>query len=229
MFILEGNNGSGKSTLIKYLNQNLAGVLCKQEPVEAWQKTGIGGSLLKEFYDNPKRWAYSMESYTLLCRVREQEGHKFGKVLVERSVFSGFYCFAKNGFQSGFMTKIEWEIYKKWFDFFAQKFLQIPLGFVYLKSDPEICYKRVRKRSRAEEESMSLKYLKDLDALYDQLLLKKLDVIDQLKNVPILVLDGNLDFENNETILKGFAQQIKEFIDLNYIASVQSKRAELSI
>ncbi len=213
MFILEGNIGAGKSTLIKILKEELPGVVCCQEPVEGWQKTQLGGSLLEEFYKDSKRWSYAMENFTLICRVKEMAKQKYGKSIVERSIFSGFYCFAKNGYLNGSMSQVEWNIYNQWFNFFADRNgIKAPLGFIYLKSDPEVSFKRVQKRSRAEESSITLDYLKDISEMHDNMLLKKKELLPQLEKVPILVLDADLEFETDPVVKAQFIASVKAFV-----------------
>lgn len=213
MFILEGNIGSGKSTLISILKENLPGIVSCQEPVENWQKNGLGGSLLKEFYNNPARWAYAMESFTLICRIKDMSKQIYGKAICERSIFSGFYCFAKNGYLNGFMSSLEWEIYNQWFDFFvAKRAFKIPLGVIYLRSDPKTCFERVKRRSRSDESAITYEYLRNISRMHDKMVLCREEVIPQLKDIPALVLDADLEFESNDEVRDSFISKIREFI-----------------
>lgn len=236
MFILEGNIGTGKSTLINILKEELPDVVCRQEPVEAWQKTPLGGSLLEDFYKDTKRWAYTMENYTLIQRIKETSKHKRGKFIAERSIFSGFYVFAKNGYLNGSMSQIEWQVYNQWFNFFVERnCVRAPIGFIYLKSDPEVCYKRVQKRSRSEESALTLDYLKDISRMHDEMLLSKTGLIKDLEMVPVLVLDADQEFEVDSEVKKQFVQAIKSFVDKNTIVpakkttwEVDSKELEIT-
>ena len=221
MFILEGNIGAGKSTLIAALKKSLPEINFCQEPVENWQKTDLGDSLLSEFYQDTKRWSYAMESFTLMCRVKEMANQLIGKTVVERSVFSGFYCFAKNGYLNGSMSKLEWEVYNQWFKFFSSCSLKFPLGFIYLKTSPEVCYKRILKRDRQGESQITLKYLQDISSMHDKMLLQKKEILPQLQDVPVLVLDADIEFQDNLSDLNFFVKAIKNFVEKNSVLPIK--------
>lgn len=214
MFIVEGNIGAGKSTLLNLIKESLVDVNVVQEPVQRWGEGENGKSLLAKFYHDPKYWAFALETYTLSCRVLDQLNMQLSKTkknIVERSVYSGYYCFAKNDYISGFLTKMEWEIYTQFFNFLISKKLKAPQGFIYLQTTPEVVFERVKKRARSSESEISLDYLKNIHERHVEFLIDK-DVDIRLKHVPVLVLDGNLDFENNSKVQQDFIQKIKEFI-----------------
>jgi len=71
MFILEGNIGAGKSTLLKLIKEQLPHIPVALEPVDDWQKQIYGQSLLTNFYQNSKRWAYTFETFTMINRAKE--------------------------------------------------------------------------------------------------------------------------------------------------------------
>src|SRR3989338_3736346 len=110
MYILEGNVGAGKSTLLQLIGNHLPHVQVIHEPVDTWSKEGSGNLLLSHFYQDSSRWGYTMETYTLFMRVQEhvrvaQLAHPYK--LMQRSLYSGNYCFARNGFDSGVTSQIE--------------------------------------------------------------------------------------------------------------------------
>jgi deoxyadenosine/deoxycytidine kinase len=152
MYIIEGNIGTGKSTFLQEIKQYLPYTNISLESLQNWQKTEFGKSILQNFYEDTKRWAYSMEITALTNRIPEHLKHQStpGINIVERSIYSGFYCFANNGFDEGFLQPVEWNIYKTWFDFIVKRCNQ-PYGFIYLKAEPEISYKRILKRNRIDE------------------------------------------------------------------------------
>src|SRR5436190_2069459 len=116
MIIVEGTISAGKSTFPKMLQTKLPHHTMVMEPVEEWNKVQHGNSLLSMFYENPTRWAYSMELMTLMNRVKEYEYYRqrFGaQIIVERSIFSGRYCFAHNSYASGYLSSLEWQLYKQ--------------------------------------------------------------------------------------------------------------------
>jgi len=56
---IEGNLGAGKSTLLSLLNLTVI-----REPVEEWERC----NLLKNYYEHPKRWAFTFQLNALHSR-----------------------------------------------------------------------------------------------------------------------------------------------------------------
>ena len=71
MYILEGNIGAGKSTFLRLLSEHMPAIGISLEPVHNWQKEVYGQSLLANFYQEPRRWAYTFETMTMICRIQD--------------------------------------------------------------------------------------------------------------------------------------------------------------
>lgn len=215
MYILEGNIGAGKSTLLDLIKKHMGYLEVVQEPVNSWSNGETEHSLLAQFCADMNRWSYSMETYTMFSRIQEhlrvQEIKNPFKIM-ERSLYSGNYCFAKNGHLQGFMTDLEWHIYTQWFDFLVLQKCNPPLGFIYLQTDPDLCYERTKKRNRLGEENIPLGYFEQIHEQHEKFLIKKEGVLDQLKHVPVLILDGSIDFESNREYLQDYLDKIDEFL-----------------
>lgn len=216
MYIIEGNIGAGKSTFLKIIEQYIPEVAVLFEPVNRWDQHEAGMSLLRGFYTNPTRWAYTLETYAMVCRIRDhlKDLDDVKKISVmERSIFSGYYCFAKNSYMSGFMSEIEWSVYQQWFSFLITHKIPMPKGFIYLRTAPEVAHERIIKRSRSSEDTISLDYLKDLHERHEEFLMKR-DVTPELAQVPVLVLDAHVNFESDSTIQQELIERVREFIRL---------------
>ena len=228
MFIIEGNIGAGKSSLLKVIKERLPHLEVVFEPVNQWHSGKNGQSLLTDFYENPERWAYTFETFAMVCRVKEyikeSSEEKITKIM-ERSIFSGHYCFAKNDYINGFMNDIEWETYQTWFTFLTSNKVRIPDGFIYLKVDPKVALERIAKRNRSGENNISIKYLEDINKRHDEFLLEKNGLIKQVENVPVLALDCNYDFEKDKQYLDKVIYKISEFTD-SYKNLPQKEKAE---
>lgn len=201
MYIVEGNIGAGKSTFLKLIGNQLPNISVGLEPLNNWHNENSGQSLLQQFYTNPQRWAFTLETLAMMSRVKEhilEQQHTSSLRIVERSIYSGYYCFAQNSYDSGFLTAIEWNIYKDWFNFLTKNNCDKPHGFIYLKVDPAVAFERTKKRNRSAESSLTLDYLKDIDKLHDSFLIEKKGIDEKLMNVPVLVLDCNDEFEENK-------------------------------
>lgn len=213
IYVLEGNIGAGKSTFLSLIRTALPHVNIVQEPVAKWLQQSQGDSLLENFYLDPKRWAFSLETYTMVMRMLElQKLHQSSDIIVmERSLYSGHYCFAQNGFDQGFFNPVEWNIYQAWANFFLPT-LQAPSGFIYLQSTPEICMQRIAKRNRTAETSLTLDYVTQIHEKHELFLVKKSGVFNNLHPVPVLTLPVNDDFEHNNTLQNTLLKQAQQFM-----------------
>lgn len=215
MFIVEGNIGAGKTTFLKLIEKYFPNITVVFEPVKNWQKMVSGQSILENFYKDPTRWAYTMETATMISRVeehiKEQENNNKLKFL-ERSIYSGHYCFGRNSYQNGFLSKIEWNMYVQWFNFLTKDKCKLPNGFIYLKVDPKVAYDRIKIRNRDAEKEISFDYIKQIDNWHEDFLINKVNISQELKNVPTLILDCNNDFEHDESEFLKHIDKIKTFL-----------------
>lgn len=132
--------------------------------------------------------------------------------LLERSVYCDRFCFAKQLHESGNISAIEWQIYQDWFTWLVENFTPRPSGFIYLRTSPHVAHQRILKRKRHEESGISLEYLESLHNKHDEWLLDKQEGLESLKNIPVLVLDCDHDFEMNPQLLNKMVDQITEYI-----------------
>ncbi len=215
MYILEGNIGAGKSTFLKLIGQHFPHISVCLEPIYNWHSENNGQSLLKQFYDNPKRWAFTLETLAMMSRVKEhllEQQHKTISRIVERSIYSGYYCFAKNSYNSEFLTDIEWNIYQDWFAFLTHNNCKVPDGFIYLKVDPCVAIERIKKRNRSAEDGITLDYLSDINKLHDSFLIEKNGIDQALKDVPVLILDCNAEFEADKIQFAHHCHALSDFL-----------------
>ena len=219
MYIVEGNIGAGKTTFLNLIKKELEQLTVVLEPIHSWTDQSYGQSLLANFYHNPKRWAYTLETLAMMYRTRDHLEHQKKTnqtIIMERSVYSGHYCFAYNSYTSGFLNDIEWQIYKRWFDFLINRKCRKPYGFIYLQLSPEISYQRIQKRNRKEEKELSLEYLQHIHTRHQEFLIQKKNVSKELKDVPVLIINCDKDFEKDKN------QMQKHFDALNlFLAQTQ--------
>ena len=215
MYILEGNIGAGKSTFLKLVAKHFRHITIALEPMHNWQDKIYGQSLLANFYQDPKRWAYTLEILAMICRVREhmaEQEHPNPYKITERSIYSGHYCFAKNDFEHGFMNRMEWNVYNQWFDLLIPGKCKSPRGFIYLSVDPKVAHQRIKRRNRVAEKQITLTYLKQVHAKHEEFLVRKEGVLDELKEVPLLILDCNKEFENDPIEFGKHLAKIEQFM-----------------
>ncbi len=226
MYLLEGNLGAGKSTMLALIKHHLPYLSVVTEPVNSWHSDNSQESLLGHFYKDTPRWAYTMELFTMMTRVKEHlkeqvssnssysldPSDNYIPKVMERSLYSGYYCFAKNGYEQGFLTYEEWIAYNQWFEFLVTKKCNTPTGFIYLQADPEVCLERMSKRNRSGEDSVPLEYLKQIHLQHEQFLIHKTAICPTLQNVPVLILDVSQEFAQDQIILENLINKIYDFI-----------------
>ena len=219
MYLVEGNVGVGKSTLLSLITQKLPHIQVVFESVDAWSSPDTKDSLLTHFYQDTRRWSYTMETFTMFTRIkehlREQETNNPFKIM-ERSLYSGHYCFAKNGYLQGCMSEVEWSLYSQWFSFLIERSCKNPNGFIYLKADPKICFERTAKRNRSGEENIPLAYFEQIHEQHENFLVKKKNILGSLQDIPVLVLDACHEFEKDEAVLHEYLQKIQDFMMLTH-------------
>jgi len=183
MILFEGNIAAGKSTVGRRLAEsNLFGFV--EEPVGSWQE-GFEENLLDLFYSDTKRWAFTFQLAAFTTRAKTwtevlaMTDHR--NVVLERSIYCDRNVFAKNCHQSGLMSKTEWQLYCRLWDWLERNWCAEPDRIVYLRTPADVCCERIAERGRSEESSIPIEYLRDLEVLHDEWL---------LDNPKAIVLDG---------------------------------------
>ena len=202
-FIIEGNIGSGKTTLINKLKQNPKFEVF-EEPVNIWLdiKGDDNKNLLGLFYEDPHRYAYLFQTMVFKTRLQSTDKPQIKDVrFSERSVWTDKYVFGKSCIESGKMNTLETNCYNSWFDWLEEKFNPVPDGIIYVKTSAEKCLERIKIRSRSEEDTIPLDYLKELDNRHNEWLCN-------WNKTPVLVIDNEEDNQWEEIL-----EKVKNFVD----------------
>ena len=72
-----------------------------------------------------------------------QEPNKI--IFVERSIYTDRFCFAQNCYESGKMTKLEYDVYCRWNDWLAAEFQVQPTAYIYMQCMPNVNNERIIK------------------------------------------------------------------------------------
>lgn len=213
---IEGNIGSGKSTLLHYLKQQLKyneNIVFLKEPVDDWEtiKDENGVTILQKFYSNQNQYSFPFQMMAYISRLailkEVIEKNPNAIIITERSLYTDKLVFAKMLFDSGKIELINYRIYLKWFDVFAKEY---PITkVIYVNTEPDICIKRINKRSRNGEENIPLDYLKECHKYHTSML--DINSSDCITNDQ-LVLDGSVDIYENNDILEDWLVKIKTFV-----------------
>ena len=127
---------------------------------------------------------------------------------MERSIFSSRNCFLENLKEHDMITKSGYEVIKEWFDFMTsspQINLDVDL-IVYIKTDPEVAWSRLKQWGRSEEEAISKQYIEDLHQLHEDWLIKG----NKVRPASVMVINANRDLEEMNDIFSEHAKMIVE-------------------
>ncbi|XP_052233765.1 thymidine kinase 2, mitochondrial-like [Dreissena polymorpha] len=185
---VEGNIASGKTRLLEYFKQYSNIVEVCVEPTHRWQNVQ-GHNALAAMYEDPARWGPIMQSYVQLTMLQLHTKPQVTPVkIMERSLYSGRYCFIENLRRSGTMSSLDYVVLDEWFQWMVTSMnVKVDL-IVYLRTQPEVLQKRILERCRPEEQTIPLQYLKDLHKLHEDWLVHQSIFKPP---APVLVLDAN--------------------------------------
>lgn len=183
--VIDGNIGSGKSSLMELLYDHMR-IPIVTEPVEDWKE------LLHNFYEDPKRWALSLNLHVLTSF--NQNSYK-GIQLIERSPMACKYVFAESNYKAGYMSNTDMLIFDKVFD----KFRWQPLATIYIKTDPKVCFERMNNRSRDCEKNVSLEYIEDIHNHYEKIMQ---NIVHLIHGKRLFIVDGNQSKEEIASAVK---------------------------
>ena len=192
---IEGNIGSGKSTILELLKTRFEGnksVAFLSEPVDVWReiKDEMGVDLLTNFYKDQEKFSFHFQMAAYISRISAitelQKNNDIKLIIVERSIWTDKNVFAKMLYDDGKISKLEYNIYLKWFDEFS-KLINHSLN-IYIKTRPEVAFERVKKRNRSGE-TIPLEYLQKCHNYHDKWL-----------NYNSHIIDGNIELPDDANV-----------------------------
>jgi len=202
---IEGNIGSGKSTIIEFLKEKYkdsSDFIFLPEPVDQWEqiKDKDNNTILSKFYNDQKKYSFAFQMMAYISRLellRKAIQENPSKIIItERSLFTDKFVFAQMLYDDHKMEEIEYQIYNKWFYSFIDL---APLHkLIYLKTDPEISFKRIIKRNRDGENGIPFDYIKNCHLYHNHMY----EVMDCQKKIINCTNDFNQDDSYFEFINK---------------------------
>ena len=201
--LIEGNIGSGKSTFLKHF-ERFENVKVIAEPVHKWRDLK-GDNLLQKMYEDPERWSFVFQTYVQLTMLEQHTDRCEEEVkIMERSLYSARYCFVEDLFKTGKMQASEYEVISSWFKFLSSRMHNVDLGvdmLIYLRTSPEKAMERMQKRSRGEENLISMSHIRDMHQLHEEWLIEA----KYPRPGPVVVINADDNLE--ETVGEFIAQE----------------------
>jgi deoxyadenosine/deoxycytidine kinase len=211
---IEGNIGSGKSTLLANLREHFKyndNVVFLKEPVDEWEKIKDenGVTILEKFYTDQKTYSFPFQMMAYISRLdilrKIVKSSPNVIIITERSLHTDRLVFAKMLFDSGLIEDVNYQIYLKWFDTFIEDY---PIsGVIYVKTDPSVCFDRIKQRSRTGESEIPIEYLTKCD-MYHESMMKEIHILSN----NILTLNGNQNIFNDSDSLSTWLHNIDSYI-----------------
>jgi len=218
LLILEGISGAGKSTLCSIIAEHIPEAHIIPEPFDRWNNINDTGNLFEEYIKDKSRWGLTLQHY--ICLTFSQALHDAyiqhpdkEIFITDRSYFATLFVFGRMLFENSTITPMEWEILQEQCVWFMENALHQPDGFIFLQTQPATARARAIKRNRALKASLNITYFENLHRLYTQWLVEKKNIHQSLEHVPVLIIDGEVDFVHDNAARQNIIAQIKNFID----------------
>jgi len=189
--VVEGPIGVGKTSLAKMIANEF-------QARSIFEKVEDNPFLVK-FYEDPETYAFQNQIFFLLSRYQQQRELSQQDLFNQNTVAD--YLFAKDKiFATLTLSSEELSLYQQLYELLDPR-VPKPDLVVYLQARPEILYKRIKKRDKSYEKSVTLEYLKDVAQAYNR-------VFFHYDETPLLVVNtSEIDFVSSS---KDLADLIKE-------------------
>lgn len=195
--------GAGKTSLATKLAEAL-GTPVYYEPVS-------DNAMLKDFYDDMERNAFTYQIYLLNRRFEQQQlvtwygaGGVQDRSIYEDTVFAKMLC------EMGMMRRQDLDVYLSLFKNMS-RLMAVPDLVIHLDVTPKESLRRVRLRGRECEKGITLEYLEKLSLCYEEFL------GELSQSVRVIRIDWNGDPDVNKVV----ECVTKEFENMRHVKKVR--------
>jgi len=217
LLMVEGISGAGKSTLCSMIAEHIPEAHIIPEPFDRWNNINEVGNLFEAYIKDKSRWGLTLQNY--ICLTFSQALHDAyiqhpdkEIFITDRSYFATLFVFGRMLFENSTITPIEWEILQEHCLWFMENALHQPDGFIFLQTQPATARARAIKRNRVLKASLNITYFENLHRLYTQWLVEKKNIHQSLEQVPVLIINGEVDFVHDDAARQNIVTQIEHFI-----------------
>jgi len=180
---IEGNIGSGKTSLVDRLCADYNGKKILEQFAD--------NPFLPLFYQDPERYAFSVELFFMTERYKQLQDHFSAPDLFYEHIFSDFFFIKSLLFARKNLATEEYKLYQKLFTALNNTFPNPDL-IVYLHRDTEYLLSNIKLRNRPYEQDIEADYLLKIQNSY-------FEYLRNITSFPVLILDiKDMDFVNKE-------------------------------
>ncbi|GEK91156.1 deoxynucleoside kinase [Alkalibacterium kapii] len=167
VIVLAGMIGAGKSTYTTLISNKLNS--------KAFYEHVDDNAILEKFYDDPKRWAFSLQIFFLNTRFRSiKEALVHRHNVLDRSIYEDA-LFTRINYEQGNMSEAEMTLYTDLLENMMEEIDGMPKKgpdlLIYLRGSLDTHLERIKKRGRPFEQIEGnpelLEYYKSLHSRYD--------------------------------------------------------------
>jgi len=152
----DGNIGCCKTSILNYFHKNYKTAI-DVEPIESWT------NYLKNMYESDKStYNFQIKVWIDRCWIQEKSNVI---VMMERSPYFIRNVFVEKALEDKTISKEEYHNINKLHD--TTDDLWQPNAFIYLRSNPENCFARIKKRNRESEKNIKLEYVERIHELHE--------------------------------------------------------------
>lgn len=180
---VEGNIGSGKTSLVEKL--------CFEYSATKVLEQFQDNPFLPLFYQNPERYAFTVELFFLTERYKQLQNTILTPDLFVDHIISDFSFVKSLLFARKNLEKEEYRLFQMLYSVFSKSFPN-PDILVYLHRDVDLVISNIKERSRSYEQDISPDYLKRIQDSY-------FEYLRNITSFPVLILDlQDMDFVGND-------------------------------
>ncbi|HEY8210332.1 MAG TPA: deoxynucleoside kinase [Myxococcaceae bacterium] len=158
---IAGNIGAGKTELTSFL--------CRKYGLKPFFEPNDTNPYLADFYRDMRSWAFRSQIYFLThkFRLHRELEKESGTVIQDRTIYEDAEIFCKNLHRQRYIDSRDFTTYRELYSAIV-KVLQPPDLMIYLKAPVRTLRQRIRLRGREMEQSIPVRYLQRLNALYEE-------------------------------------------------------------
>jgi len=197
LILVAGNIGAGKTSLTERLGERMGWRTAYESVTD--------NPYLPDFYADMQAWSFHLQVFFLGHRAEQhmELAADPRPAIIDRSIYEDAFIFARALQIMGNLSERDYATYRQLFDLVVKK-LPPPSLLIHLKAPVEVLMKRIHRRGRAIESSISADYLTLLESLYDEWM-QAFDLC------PVLTIrTDDLDFVHHSKALDEVIERIQD-------------------